>query len=208
MITACWLYFLVKFLDLFETFFLVVDKRSNEISNTCLLYEGFVLLSGNYFDDCYVLEIFTRDFFFSPFCAAWFIVRFIPGGHVSVLMLVDTSVHVLKHLFYLVTQKKPIAGSKILLALHLIQSIIIFIHVVELLTWNYCNFPTPFIGLLSIQSVLLFLLFRSKCKRSEYNSVVRISFKGTFKYCIRYSSKLHQFSIINLHKNRNIICIL
>lgn len=47
MAPVCALFYLSKFLDLFDSFFLVMSKRLNDISSMKLFYDGYVLLSGD-----------------------------------------------------------------------------------------------------------------------------------------------------------------
>jgi len=140
MAPVCWLFYLSKFFDLFDSFFLVMSKRFNDISNMKLFYDGYVLLS------------------------VWFVVRFLPGGHISIFMLLDTSTNALNHLYYLMSRSQLKANSKILLTLHFAQCLTLIMHSLELFLRNSCNVPALYILWIVTISVLHLVLVSRECK--------------------------------------------
>lgn len=101
-------------------------------------------------------------------------------------MLVDTSVHALDHSFNLfrnIFVKRPSKNSKLSLTVHMIQSILILMHTLEILTWNFANVPVPIVAWITINSVLLVSLLPSKFRQNRSKKV-----RTFFVHLIRHAS--------------------
>lgn len=119
----------------------------------------------------------------------WFVVRCFSGEYLSIFMLVDTSVLALDHFFDLFSnifvKRRPSKLSKLSLTVHMIQSMLILMHTLEILSWNFANVPGPIVAWITINSVLLFSLLPSKFRQSRSKKVRIFLF---IKYFMRHET--------------------
>ncbi|CRL04598.1 CLUMA_CG017666, isoform A [Clunio marinus] len=138
MVEVLWYYYLSKFFDLFDNVFLIYDRRNAQISILNVLYDGFVLLS------------------------IWLILKIMPTGHISVFMLLDTTSHALIHIFCLFSSTKPRSSSIILTSLHILKTVAIVCHGVELVLYNRCHFPFIHVWFIVSHALFHIILIRSR----------------------------------------------
>ncbi|XP_050453502.1 elongation of very long chain fatty acids protein-like [Cataglyphis hispanica] len=131
-----WSYFMLKILDLLETVFFVLRKKQNQVSFLHVYHHVGMLLG------------------------TWIATKYIPGGHVTFLGLVNTFVHVIMYIHYLLSSMKIDTGSwkKYITQLQLIQFFLIILHYGQL-AWEDCGFPVWPAYIMIPQNVFMIILF-------------------------------------------------
>ncbi|KAF7279823.1 very long chain fatty acid elongase 7-like [Rhynchophorus ferrugineus] len=138
---AVWLYYMIKVIDLLDTVFFVLRKKYNQVT---------------------FLHIYHHTLM--PFCA-YIGVTFSPGGHGSLLGLVNAFIHVILYTYYFLAAfgpeiQKYLWWKKYVTKLQLVQFVIIFVHNLQVIPRD-CSYPKIFNILLVIQSGYFMYLFGS-----------------------------------------------
>lgn len=108
----------------------------------------------------------------------WFVVRYMPYWHITYFMLVDTITHIIEHVSKLVAfnllrmKRKNVA--KLLVLVKSIQTFVTFFYTLDAISWNSCNFSTPFCWWLVVQCCFLIISLRNKCGGSKFKEVSSI----------------------------------
>ncbi|XP_046833323.1 elongation of very long chain fatty acids protein AAEL008004-like isoform X2 [Vespa crabro] len=141
MTRGVYMYFVCKLIELLDTVFFVLRKKEKQISFLHLYHHGLM-----------------------PF-AAWIAVKWLPGGHVTLLGVINSFIHIIMYTYYMLTafgpQMQPyLWWKKYLTSLQLLQFVIIGIHS-SLVLFNDCNFPKFPIVLLIINAFVFIYLFGS-----------------------------------------------
>ncbi|KAK2580404.1 hypothetical protein KPH14_006155 [Odynerus spinipes] len=134
-----YLYFLCKLIELLDTVFFVLRKKQRQISFLHVYHHAIM-----------------------PICA-WIAVRFVAGGHGTLLGVINSFIHVIMYSYYMLAAFGPqiqpyLWWKKYLTMMQLIQFGIIGVHNVQVL-FNGCNYPKVLAGLLTINSILFIYLF-------------------------------------------------
>lgn len=149
MAKAVHLYFLAKLTELLDTVFFVLRKKHNQISFLHVYHHALM-----------------------PVCG-WIAVRFFPGGHVTLLGLINSFIHVFMYAYYMLSSigphmQKYLWWKKYLTIMQIVQFAIIFVQNVQVVIYGY-NYPRSLFTLLSINVLLFMYLFGS----FYYNAYVR-----------------------------------
>ncbi|KAF7407168.1 hypothetical protein HZH66_001705 [Vespula vulgaris] len=141
MTRAVYTYFVCKLIELLDTVFFVLRKKEKQISFLHVYHHGLMPL------------------------AAWIAVRWLPGGHGTLLGVINSFVHIIMYTYYMLAafgpQMQPyLWWKKYLTSLQLLQFLIVGIHA-SLVLFNGCNFPKIPIVLLVINAGVFIYLFGS-----------------------------------------------
>ncbi|CAG9801553.1 unnamed protein product [Chironomus riparius] len=141
----CWLYFLSKFTDFFETCIFVMLKRFDMINLYHVAHHSIMPVS------------------------VWWGVKFLAGGHSTFFGLINTFVHIVIYTYLLTIQQFPSTKNTIFFwwkpfypFFQIAQFGLIFLHAFQLIVSNECNYPMSFVYFIGGHAVLFFILVRSK----------------------------------------------
>ncbi|CAG9860521.1 unnamed protein product [Phyllotreta striolata] len=171
MARAVWLYFICKLVELLDTVFFVLRKKFNQVSYLHLYHHTLM-----------------------PVCA-WIGVTFLPGGHGTLLGVINCFIHVIMYTYYFVSSLGPqyqkyLWWKRHVTALQMIQFCIVFWHNFQVI-FRECDYPKFLNVLLTTQAAYFFYLFG----RFYVNSYVKN--KNKSKCADQTSGKSHNGSIPN-----------
>ncbi|KPI98130.1 Elongation of very long chain fatty acids protein AAEL008004, partial [Papilio xuthus] len=152
---AVWWYFFAKIIELLDTVFFVLRKKNRQISFLHLYHHTMM-----------------------PICA-WIGVKFLPGGHGTLLGVINSFIHVIMYTYYLISglgpqYQKYIWWKKHLTSLQLVQFVIVFYHNFVVMFCD-CNYPKSINFLLALNAGLFLYMFGN----FYYRSYVNIDYKKT-----------------------------
>ncbi|KAF7988104.1 hypothetical protein HCN44_007598 [Aphidius gifuensis] len=147
-----WMYFIVKIIDLLDTIFFVLRKKDNQISFLHVYHHAGMIF------------------------ATWCGVKYLPGGHVTFIGLLNSLVHVVMYSHYLATSFKINRPwwKKYITQMQLLQFFLILIHASLLLFVEDCGFPVWTLAILLPQNLFMVVLFGE----FYYNTYVKKSKKN------------------------------
>lgn len=104
-----------------------------------------------------------------PVCA-YIGVRFLPGGHGTLLGLINTLVHVIMYFYYMVSALGPqyqkyLQWKSYVTVIQMVQFLVVFAHSIQVF-FRDCDYPRPIAGLLAINAVIFLYMFGSFYYRS------------------------------------------
>ncbi|KAJ2947119.1 hypothetical protein O0L34_g16472 [Tuta absoluta] len=139
MAAAVWWYFMAKIIELLDTVFFVLRKKNRQISFLHLYHHTMM-----------------------PICA-WIGSKFLPGGHGTLLGVINSFIHIIMYTYYLVSglgpqYQKYLWWKRHLTSLQLIQFCIIFYHNFTVMFCD-CNYPKFINFLLSLNAGLFLYMF-------------------------------------------------
>ncbi|EZA48152.1 hypothetical protein DMN91_007894 [Ooceraea biroi] len=134
-------YFICKLTELLDTVFFVMRKKDRQIS---------------------FLHVYHHSLM--PMCA-WIGTKFFPGGHATLLGIINSFVHIFMYTYYMLAafgphMQKYLWWKKYLTIMQIVQFMIIFTHNFQLM-FVTCNFPRPLSFLLVVNSALFIYMFSS-----------------------------------------------
>ncbi|KYN23397.1 hypothetical protein ALC57_04271 [Trachymyrmex cornetzi] len=141
MANGVYLYFMCKLIELLDTAFFVLRKKDRQITFLHLYHHSLM-----------------------PICS-WIGVKFVAGGHPTLLGVINSFVHVFMYTYYMLTafgphMQKYLWWKKYLTILQIVQFMIIFFHNFQM-QFTSCNFPKPLSFLLMINAGLFTYMFGS-----------------------------------------------
>jgi len=133
-------YYLVKFLEFTDTFFFVLRKKTNQITNLHVIHHSLL-----------------------PF-SVWWGMKFVPGGHATFFGYINSFIHVIMYTYYGLSAigphvQKRLWWKKYLTVIQMVQFVIIFTHAFQLLFVNDCKFPKIFALWIGAHGILFIILF-------------------------------------------------
>lgn len=139
---CAWWYYFSKFTEFFDTFFFVMRKRYDQVSDLHVIHHGIM-----------------------PF-SVWWGVKFTPGGHSTFFGFLNTGVHVVMYTYYMLAAMGPevqkfLWWKKYLTVLQIVQFVAIMVHAFQLFFWNPCQYPIAFAWWIGLHAVMFFFLFRN-----------------------------------------------
>lgn len=139
MANTCWWYYFSKFTEFFDTLFFILRKKTNQVSNLHVIHHGVM-----------------------PF-SVWMGLKFAPGGHSTFFAFLNTFVHIIMYIYYMIAAMGPkyqkfIWWKKYLTTIQMVQFVAIFIHQFQLL-FTDCNYPKSFMVWIGFHGVLFLFLF-------------------------------------------------
>lgn len=146
MAEAVWWYFFSKLTELLDTVFFVLRKKNNQVSFLHLYHHSMM-----------------------PVCA-WIGTKFLPGGHGTLLGMINSFIHIIMYSYYLVASLGPqyqkyLWWKRHLTTMQMVQFCIIFVHNVQLF-FRECNYPKFIVFLLGTQALFFLYLFGSFYRRT------------------------------------------
>lgn len=132
-----WIYFMIKILDLLETIFFVLRKKQNQISFLHIYHHMGMVLGG------------------------WGATKYLAGGHVTFLGLLNTFVHTIMYTHYLLSTMNINTNfwKKYITQLQMIQFFLIILHYAQLAWVEDCGFPLWVAYLMIPQNFFMMTLF-------------------------------------------------
>lgn len=131
-------YFLLKVVDLLDTVFFVLRKKQRQVSFLHTYHHGAML------------------------CAGWVAVRFIAGGHVLMIGLINSFVHTVMYSYYLwaiFDKSSSIWWKKYITLLQIFQFGMIALHWIVMLLSPPCGFPKVLGLILFPQNLFMICMF-------------------------------------------------
>jgi elongation of very long chain fatty acids protein 7 len=151
MALGCYFFFLSKFSDFIDTFFFILRKKNSHISALHVIHHATTPISG----ECRLLFFYEKTRLTSSF-KGWIGSMFGPVGHGTLIVLLNSFIHIVMYLYYAITamgwtkiskmMKKSLTTSQI------IQFVIVVTHSFQLLfidcdyrKWVYNSFRKLFL---------------------------------------------------------------
>lgn len=152
MARTVWLYFILKVVDLLDTVFFVLRKKSSQISFLHVYHHAVMLLT------------------------TWAVTKFLPGGHGTFLGYLNSFVHAVMYAYYFATSmwpeyKNSIWCKKYITQLQMIQFMLIGLHALTALVIKNCEYPRFMAVLICVQSIIMFMLFYDFYKKAYMKKV-------------------------------------
>ncbi|CAH1637653.1 unnamed protein product [Spodoptera littoralis] len=149
--TVCYAYFIMKLVDLLDTIFFVLRKKQNQVT---------------------FLHVYHH---FGMVAVSWGMVKWVPGGHGTMLVTLNSIVHMIMYGYYLLTTwddsyKQSIWWKKHVTQVQILQFTLLLFHFISLVTWPECNFPRQPAYLLIPQNLFMVILFSDFYYRSYIKS--------------------------------------
>ncbi|KAJ0173720.1 hypothetical protein K1T71_010869 [Dendrolimus kikuchii] len=137
---VCYSYFLLKVFDLLDTIFFAFRKKQNQIS---------------------FLHVYHH---FGMVAVSWGLVKWVPGGHATFMITLNSFVHIIMYTYYLLTilddsYKQSVWWKKYVTQIQLIQFMALFVHFVLLVFAKDCGFPKEPAYILIPQNLFMVILF-------------------------------------------------
>jgi hypothetical protein len=142
MARAVWGYYICKIIELLDTVFFVLRKKQNQISFLHMYHHTLM-----------------------PICA--FVgVKYFAGGHGTLLGVINSFIHVIMYLYYMLAAMGPhmqkyLWWKKYLTKMQIIQFLIVFVHTLQVQFQPDCNFNKGIAWLLTINAGFFTYLFSS-----------------------------------------------
>lgn len=161
MLSGCYWYYFSKFIDFLDTVFFVLHKKYEHVSLLHVIHHSVMPVS------------------------MYFGVRYIPGGHATLLGFLNSFVHVVMYFYYMVSAMGPrfqkfLWWKKYLTKMQLVQFATVIIHSGQLI-FSECPVPSAVIMWVGGMSAMFFGLFsdfyvkaylkRRNAKKSEKKAI-------------------------------------
>lgn len=139
MANVCYMFYLSKFVELLDTVFFVMRKKNNQITFLHLFHHGMMPI------------------------LMWFGIRWTPGGHCTLLCLINSAVHVVMYFYYGVSAMGPqyqkyLWWKKYITKMQLTQFFLIIVHTTQFV-FIECDFPRLFTVMIIIYALIFTALF-------------------------------------------------
>jgi len=138
-LNLAWLFYMSKFLDMFDSFFFVAKKKFTHLSFLHVYHHGIMPL------EC------------------WFGAKFVGGGHSGFLAFINAGVHTVMYLYYLLAAcgpqiQKYLWWKRYLTRLQMVQFILVFIHGLMPMYYD-CGYPNIMPMVIVGNATIFFILF-------------------------------------------------
>merc|ERR1711953_87129 len=141
MVRVCWVFWLSKHIEFFDTYFFILKKKWNHISTLHVVH--------------HTLMAFTW----------WFGVKFSPGGLGTFHAMVNSLVHTIMYFYYGISALGPeyrryIWWKKYLTTFQMTQFVVVVGHMLNIaIRFPTCTYPTAFKIIIACYGVLFYYLF-------------------------------------------------
>ena len=113
MVHSCWWYYFSKYTEFFDTFFFILRKKMEQVSVLHVVHHGIMPMS------------------------VWFGLKFTPGGHSTFFGFLNTFVHIVMYVYYMLAAMGPryqkyTWWKKYLTSLQMVQFVLISGHAFQL----------------------------------------------------------------------------
>ncbi|XP_073950587.1 very long chain fatty acid elongase AAEL008004-like isoform X1 [Choristoneura fumiferana] len=137
---VCYGYFYIKIIDLLDTVFFLLRKKQNQVT---------------------FLHVYHH---FGMIAVAWGIVKWVPGGHMTMLVTINSFVHMVMYTYYLLTSwddsfKYSLWWKKYVTQIQILQFSYLMIHFGALLVKRECRFPPQPAYIMFPQNLFMVLMF-------------------------------------------------
>lgn len=163
MALGCYFFFMSKFTDFIDTFFFILRKKNSHISALHVIHHATTPISG----ECCRWFVYQRKID-TIFVIGWIGSMFGPVGHGTMIVLLNSFIHIVMYLYYAITAMGWTRISKMmkksLTTIQIIQFVIVVTHSFQLL-FTECNYRTwvaYYSGLYALMFFFLFLSFYIK----------------------------------------------
>ena len=141
-----WWYFFSKFIDLFDSFFFIARKKFSHLSPLHVIHHSTL-----------------------PWLC-WWGPRFVGGGQSAFAPFLNSGVHTVMYLYYLLAAcgpevQKYLWWKKYLTSLQLVQFVLVFLHALQPLFFN-CDYPIAASLTFAFTGVQYFILFMAFYKKA------------------------------------------
>jgi len=138
-INLAWFYYFSKFIDLFDSFFFIARKKFGHLSALHVIHHSTLPI------------------------LCWWGPRFVGGGQSGFGPFLNSGVHTLMYLYYLLAAAGPamqpyLWWKKYLTTIQLVQFVLVFVHALQPLIFD-CNYPVAASLMFAITGVQYFMLF-------------------------------------------------
>ncbi|KAI8425186.1 hypothetical protein MSG28_007010 [Choristoneura fumiferana] len=135
---VCYGYFYIKIIDLLDTVFFLLRKKQNQVT---------------------FLHVYHH---FGMIAVAWGIVKWVPGGHMTMLVTINSFVHMVMYTYYLLTSwddsfKYSLWWKKYVTQIQIFSYLMI--HFGALLVKRECRFPPQPAYIMFPQNLFMVLMF-------------------------------------------------
>lgn len=156
MVNACWWFYFSKFVELFDTIFFVLRKKSNQVSFLHVFHHGIMPVSW------------------------WFGVKFVPGGFGTFHAWLNCFIHFVMYIYYGMSAMGPqfqkyLWWKKYMTSMQIIQFLLVCVHTSQLFFVD-CNYPILFAHWIGSYAVIFLFLFANFYVKS-YRKPVKTSGK-------------------------------
>ncbi|XP_076812127.1 very long chain fatty acid elongase 7-like [Clavelina lepadiformis] len=137
---ACFLFWMSKHIEFFDTYFFVLKKKTNQITFLHVFHHSYM---------AYIW---------------WWGFKFTPGGLGTFHAPINSLVHVIMYIYYGISAMGPsyrkyLWWKKYLTALQMVQFCTTTAHLLNILLFNDCNYATAFVYILLASGIVFFILF-------------------------------------------------
>ncbi|XP_064606884.1 very long chain fatty acid elongase 7-like [Liolophura sinensis] len=156
MARVCWLFYISKFVELFDTLFFVLRKKFSQVSFLHVFHHGIMPISW------------------------WFGVKFAPGGFGTFHALLNSFIHLMMYTYYGLAALGPsfqkyLWWKRYMTTMQITQFILVVIHSSQLLFID-CNYPMTFVYWIGAYAVIFLVMFinfyRKAYQSSTKNKVI------------------------------------
>ncbi|CAF3166759.1 unnamed protein product [Rotaria socialis] len=139
MVRVCYLFFLSKFIELFDTIFFIMKKNFHQVSVLHVLHHGIMPISW------------------------WFGIRFVPGGFGTFHSCINSFIHFLMYLYYGLAALSPSFRQYLFLKksmtwMQMIQFMLVMVHTSQLFFLE-CDYPILFAYWIFAYAIMFLLFF-------------------------------------------------
>ncbi|TPP66855.1 Elongation of very long chain fatty acids protein 7 [Fasciola gigantica] len=151
MAQACWLFFISKLFELFDTACFVLRKKFDQVSFLHVFHHAIMPVSW------------------------WFGVKYVPGGMSTFHAMLNSFIHFMMYTYYGLAAAGPryhrhLWWKKHMTAAQIIQFIVVIFHTLYTLTLHDCNYPKVF-NYLILSYAIVFLVMFSNFYSHAYNKM-------------------------------------
>ncbi|XP_019870260.1 elongation of very long chain fatty acids protein-like [Aethina tumida] len=141
-----YVFYLAKVSELLDTVFFVLRKKSSQVTFLHLYHHTFMLYVG------------------------WIGARFVPGGHLIFMGLINSFVHIIMYTYYMLAAMGPeyqkyLWWKKHITLIQMIQFLMIFVHSSQLI-WTNCGYPRGLAIIALPNAVLFYNMFSNFYKKA------------------------------------------
>ncbi|GLG95116.1 Elongation of very long chain fatty acids protein AAEL008004 [Gryllus bimaculatus] len=154
MANTCWWYFISKFMEMFDTVIFLITKKNYPVTDMHIVHHSLMPIS------------------------VWAGLKFAPGNHSTLFALVNTFVHVVMYLYYMLTAIGPKSkylqsGRKYLTGLQILQFLIVLGHQFQF-AFTECTYSKGFVLWIALHGLFVFLLFADFYNKKYESGMKRI----------------------------------
>nr|CAH8867218.1 unnamed protein product [Trichobilharzia regenti] len=169
MANVCWLYFITKLIELFDTVLFILRKKFELVSFLHVFHHSMMPISW------------------------WFGVKYVPGGIGTFHAFLNSIIHFFMYTYYGLAAAGPrfqryLWWKKYMTTAQIVQFIIVIFHSVYTLSLRDCDYPKLF-NYWILSSALIFLFLFAKFYSKTYKKPIHSTSQDTLES--KYNHKIH-----------------